>query len=66
MEKAVFDIMAARDWQRHVTEEAGFDYAEAIGWCLGGNRSAPPGRWRQDMLTRVIEPLSRCRDYLAG
>ncbi|KAB5577924.1 hypothetical protein GE09DRAFT_1087838 [Coniochaeta sp. 2T2.1] len=68
-EKAVFDVMAARDWQCHVGEEAGFDHAEAVGWCLGGNRSAVsslPERWRQDMLTKVIEPLRRCRDYLTG
>ncbi|KAF7558495.1 hypothetical protein G7046_g5664 [Stylonectria norvegica] len=63
-ERAVFDIMAARDWQCHVNEEAGFDYAEAVAWCLGGNRSTPPDRWRQDMLRKVIQPLQRCRDYL--
>jgi hypothetical protein len=65
-EKAVFDVMAARDWQCHVNEEAGLDYAEAVGWCLGGNRSAAPESWREDMLRKVIEPLQRCRDYLTG
>lgn len=65
-EKSGFDIIAARDWQRHVNEEAGPDYAEAVGWCLGGNRSALPERWRQDMLQKVIQPLQRCRDYLVG
>jgi hypothetical protein len=64
-EKAVFDVMAARDWQCQVNEEAGSDYAGAVAWCLGGNRSASPDRWRHDMLRKVIQPLQRCRDYLA-
>ncbi len=64
-ERAVFDIMAARDWQCQVNEEAGPDYADAVAWCLGGNRSASPDRWRQDMLRKVIQPLQRCRGYLA-
>ncbi len=64
-EKAVFDIMAAREWQCQVNEEAGPDYADAVAWCLGGNRSVAPDRWRQDMLRKVIQPLQRCRDYLA-
>ena len=59
----VFDVMAAREWQCHVNDEAGMDYAEAVAWCLGGNRSTPD-RWRQDMLKKVILPLQRCRDYL--
>jgi hypothetical protein len=63
-ERAVFDVMAARAWQCHVIEEAGFDFAEAIGWCLGGNRSTPPDRWRQEMLRKVVQPLQRCRDIL--
>ncbi|KAH6661996.1 hypothetical protein EV126DRAFT_447435 [Verticillium dahliae] len=37
-------------WPREVIEEAGSEYADAVGWCLGGNRSAPCGRdeWRQE------------------
>lgn len=65
-ERAGFDVLAAREWQRHVNGEAGEDYAEAVSWCLGGNRSAPPERWRQEMLRRVIHPLQNCRDYLAN
>ncbi len=65
-EKAVFDVMAARDWQCQVNEEAGSDYAGAVAWCLGGNRSVPLNRWREDMLLKVIQPLQRCRDYLAN
>lgn len=63
-ERACFDIMAARDWQREVNDEAGQDFAEAVAWCLGGNRSTPPDKWRQEMLKRVIKPLQRCLDYL--
>ncbi|KAK3681760.1 hypothetical protein B0T22DRAFT_523034 [Podospora appendiculata] len=62
-ERAVFNVMAARDWQCHVNDEAGLDYADAVAWCLGGKRSTPD-RWRQDMLRKVIQPLQRCRDYL--
>ena len=64
IEKGAYDVLAARKWQRDVNEEAGFDYAQAVGWCLGGNRSTPPERWRQSMLKQVIQPLQRCRDYL--
>ncbi|KAK3314613.1 hypothetical protein B0H66DRAFT_605559 [Apodospora peruviana] len=60
-EKAVFDVVAARDWQYDVEEEAGREYFEAVSWCLGGIR---PDRWRQDMLRCVVEPLQRCRDFL--
>jgi hypothetical protein len=65
-EKAGFDVMAARDWQRLVNEEAGPDYADAVAWCLGGNRSSPVDRWRKDMLRQVVGPLVRCLDYLGG
>ncbi|KAK3363767.1 hypothetical protein B0T25DRAFT_528416 [Lasiosphaeria hispida] len=68
-EKAVFDVAAAREWQRDVKEEAGFAYAEAVGWCLGGcaqlgGITAAPERWRRDMLRRVVLPLQRCCEYL--
>ncbi|EHK17606.1 uncharacterized protein TRIVIDRAFT_160054, partial [Trichoderma virens Gv29-8] len=62
-EQARFDAMAARDWQCEVIEEAGPDYSEAVAWCLGGNRSTPPERWRQDMLRKVVLPLQRCQEY---
>jgi hypothetical protein len=64
LQRACFDVMAARNWQCEVNEEAGEDYSEAVAWCLGGNRSAPPDRWRQDMMKKVVQPLQRCRDYL--
>ncbi|KAF3076131.1 hypothetical protein CFAM422_001132 [Trichoderma lentiforme] len=65
-ERARFDAMAARDWQCEVIEEAGPDYSEAVAWCLGGNRSAPPERWRQNMLRNVVMPLQRCQEYFVN
>lgn len=65
-EKAAFDLGAARKWQCHVSEEAGPDYAAAVGWCLGGNRTTPSARWRRHMLRTVIQPLKRSCDYLAN
>ncbi|KAL7934081.1 hypothetical protein V8C35DRAFT_303157 [Trichoderma chlorosporum] len=65
-EKTGFDVLAARDWQCHVNEEAGGDYAGAVSWCLGGNRSVLPEEWRQEMLAKVIKPLERCCNYLAN
>ncbi|KAL7945838.1 hypothetical protein V8C42DRAFT_352819 [Trichoderma barbatum] len=63
-EQTMFDVLAARDWQCEVIEEAGSDYSDAIAWCLGGNRSAPRETWRQDMLRNVVSPLQRCQEYL--
>ncbi|KAM6529142.1 hypothetical protein FALCPG4_007291 [Fusarium falciforme] len=65
-EVAGFDLLAARDWQCQIPEEAGLDYAEAVGWCLDRGKSKPPERWRKDMLQSVVHPLQRCREYLAG
>lgn len=65
LEKAIFDIAAAREWMRQVIEEAGGDYAEAVSWCLGGNRTAPSDRWRQIMLLKVIQPLHRCCEHFS-
>lgn len=65
-ERAGFDALAARDWQCEVVEEAGLDYSKAVAWCLGGNRSAPPERWRQNMLRNVVMPLQRCQEYFVN
>lgn len=64
IEKAGCDLLAAREWLCQVNQEAGADYAEAVSWCLGGNRTVAPEKWRQEMLRRVIRPLERSRDYL--
>ncbi|KAL6825996.1 hypothetical protein J3E69DRAFT_280729 [Trichoderma sp. SZMC 28015] len=62
-EQARLDAMAARDWQCEVADEAGAYYAEAIAWCLGGNRSTSPEKWRQNMLRNVVLPLQHCQEY---
>ncbi|RKU48929.1 hypothetical protein DL546_009133 [Coniochaeta pulveracea] len=66
LEKKVFDYMAAREWHQEVNEEAGPDYADAVAWCLWGNRSCPPELWRRKMLEEVVQPLEQCRQYLGG
>ncbi|KAI0475934.1 hypothetical protein GGR56DRAFT_443948 [Xylariaceae sp. FL0804] len=65
-ERAAFDLLAARQWQCEVGEQAGPEYAEAVGWCLGGNRSASLEHWRREMLKRVVVPLQRTLDYLVA
>ncbi|RSL74711.1 hypothetical protein CEP51_011480 [Fusarium floridanum] len=65
-EAAGYDVMAARDWQCQIPYEVGSDYAQAVGWCLGGNRSTPRDRWREEMFLRVIQGLQKSRDDLAG
>ncbi|CCC13790.1 hypothetical protein SMACR_07299 [Sordaria macrospora] len=73
-----FDVMAARDWQGEVLQEAGQGFADAVAWCLGGNRgSGNRGdvekvagktieRWRRDMFRNVIVPLKLSCDNMAG
>jgi hypothetical protein len=57
--------MAARDWQTHINDEAGPEYAQSVAWCLGGNRSTLPDQWRQLMLRNVVQPLKNCHAYLS-
>jgi hypothetical protein len=66
LEKMAFDYMAAREWQQEVNEEAGPDFADAVAWCLWGNRSCPPELWRRKMLDEVVRPLEQCRQHLGG
>lgn len=65
-QKAAFDHMAARSWQEDILEEAGPEYAEAVRWCLWGNRETPSDRWRLTMLQKVVQPLQRCQIYLSS
>lgn len=59
-------FLAALEWLRDVTEEAGMDYAEAVAWCLVGGRMAAGGGdgWRRIMLERVVRSLETCCGYL--
>jgi hypothetical protein len=62
------DLLAALEWLKDVTEEAGPDYADAVAWCLIGGRTISTGRsdsWRAVMSDRVVKPLGQCRSYIA-
>lgn len=61
----IFDVAAAREWHAEIEEEAGYDYTIAVGWCLGGVLSIPPDRWREEMLTKVLQPLEACHKHLS-
>ncbi|KAI1370312.1 hypothetical protein F4677DRAFT_367696 [Hypoxylon crocopeplum] len=61
--KFALDVAAALDWLQEVEGEAGLDYASAVGWCLLATR---PGRWRQEMLRKVVQPLEGCYQCLAS
>lgn len=65
-EKTCYDILAAREWLGHVNDEAGPAYADAVSWCLLGNRCTPEEKWRQEMLRKVIHPLKQTREFLAN
>ncbi|KAL6876104.1 hypothetical protein HDV57DRAFT_152424 [Trichoderma longibrachiatum] len=66
-EEAVHDIfLAALEWLGDVNDEAGPAYADAVSWCLTGNRCAAEEKWRQDMLDKVIQPLKLSRDFLVN
>lgn len=56
----VFDVAAAKEWHGEVEEDAGYQYAVAVGWCLGGILSTPSDKWREEMLHKVVHPLELC------
>lgn len=64
--KRALDIQAARQWHGDIEEEAGNEYAVAVGWCLGGvlTLSTPLDRWREVMLGKVVHSLNSCHNYL--
>lgn len=64
MLKQAFDELAAGKWLLEVQREAGRVYADAISWCLMGNRSVPADKWREEMLKEVVRPLQHCLDCL--
>lgn len=61
----IFDVAAAKEWHGEVEEDAGYEYAVAVGWCLGGILSAPADRWREEMLQKVVHPLESCHRHLS-
>lgn len=61
----IFDVAAAKEWHGEVEEDAGYEYSVAVGWCLGGILSAPPDKWREEMLQKVVHPLESCQRHLS-
>ncbi|KAG6359402.1 hypothetical protein INS49_012923 [Diaporthe citri] len=55
-----FDVAAAKEWHGEVDE-----YAVAVGWCLGGILSAPPDKWKEEILQKVVHPLEPCHRHLS-
>lgn len=60
LQKHKLDVLAAREWSEHVKDEAGFNFDEAIRWCLRECRDVSPGEWRREMVQHVVEPLRTC------
>ncbi|ROW11808.1 hypothetical protein VPNG_04992 [Cytospora leucostoma] len=60
----IFYVAAAKEWHREVEEEAGYEYAVAVGWCLGGMLSTPSNEWRTEMFQKVVHPLESCYGHL--
>lgn len=61
----IFNVAAAKEWHGEVEEDAGYEYSVAVGWCLGGILSAPPDKWREEMLQKVVHPLESCHRHLS-
>ncbi|KAI1389422.1 uncharacterized protein F4822DRAFT_199745 [Hypoxylon trugodes] len=61
--KFTLDLAAALDWLQEVEGEEGPDYASAVGWCLVATR---PGRWRQEMLRKVVKPLEGYHQFFVS
>lgn len=44
-----------------------FRFSDAVTWCLhnvpdGGGTEDKEDKWREDMFTKVVEPLKYCHD----
>lgn len=65
-EKQMFDLVVAMTWAKSVEEEAGYEYAGAVDWCLMGGSKNHQARdaWRDDVIKNVIVPLGKCQSYL--
>jgi hypothetical protein len=63
------DLAAALEWCPRAAEEAGIEYADAITWCLynapgSGESDGKPGKWREELFVKVVEPIQYCHDQL--
>ncbi len=60
------DLGAAFEWAKRVEDDSGLEYAEAVRWCLSGIDASPKdGKWRKELLKKVVVPLERCHNSLA-
>lgn len=58
-----FDVMAALDWSRRVSDEAGNGYATAVKWCFM-SATAKGKSWRGEIIGNVVQPLETCLKHL--
>ncbi|KAF2744652.1 hypothetical protein M011DRAFT_373506, partial [Sporormia fimetaria CBS 119925] len=61
----VMSSLAALQWSKTASEEAGPDFAEAISWCLNA-KDAQEGAWRKELWTHVIVPLDSCHRQVSS
>ncbi|KAF2819670.1 hypothetical protein CC86DRAFT_306879, partial [Ophiobolus disseminans] len=61
--KKVYDLVAALKWSHSVGENAGEDYARAVGWCFTSGGVVGKS-WRSDVSVNVVQPLRQCLEYL--
>jgi hypothetical protein len=63
------DLAAALEWSSRAVGEAGPEYADAVAWCLryrqgSGEADSKPGKWREELFVKVVEPLQYCHGQL--
>jgi hypothetical protein len=57
-----FDVMAALDWSRMVSDEGGDDYASAVKWCFT-SATERDQNWRGELVRNVVRPLEMCMKH---
>jgi hypothetical protein len=60
----ILDYAAAMQWSKQVSDEAGPEFADAIDWCLRA-KEYPDGTWREDVWTKVVQPLFECHKQMS-
>ena len=62
---ATLDLAVALEWSRSVCGEAGETYADAVNWCLRGQRGgAKDDKWREELFANVVRPLQFCHEQM--
>ena len=67
----VFECAAAKEWCGNAEGQLGTTITGAIFWCLRhsairGHMDLNDREWRENLLTNVVEPISRCYECLFG